>query len=462
MLRALAFALLLLVPTAGAWGFQWESGSDDVSLTDSPLVAGALRVQATGGRFGSPQVDVVAFGRALRVEMCPDSAGEPSSAPNCPDGEITTEASLFVLAGGFVVVPASDAAVTLDAPAAAGALGGPNVTVNRVTLGPAAYVGGASVMEAEGDRFDLRPVGEGTSIEVRGDQGFRRYNGTAYTLRLQGAEGAHVESRLSYMGGQDLSVEVRRAPLGAAERGILVDDLFRVVRSVQPPESADRRADLAEAFGPFQLVPALLNGGVAGRANVTLDGEARDGFTFVRVDDLRLGSNLSRWSGAGNATYLVEGDVISTRPGAGARFPLAVPVILVGLALLGRAVTLREAPPRGRRRLAALARVLGFVLLALVAAAMLSPLLGFSPLLDGDELAQRSRVQFALVVAGMAAVAYLGIGLPVESLMRTAFAQRARPAAVAWPAAIGVAAALGFVLVGSATLLAFVARYVRL
>lgn len=469
MLRPALLLAILLVPGAAAWGFTLSGGADDVGLTDSPLVAGNLEVAATNAVFGAPRVERATFGRNATVDVCPDRAGDEDLPPTGADdprlscnGERLTLAGIYVFAGGLVLRAASPEAVTLATPAGVAALGGPNVTLNRVALGPAVYVGGPAQLDSEGESYLVRPLGGNASIEVRGNEGFRRYNGTAYTLRVTGATGVHLESHGSFLTGDDLRLDVGRSPLAEAERSLRVDDLFHLLRDVQPPERADRRADVAEAFGPFQIVPALLNGAVAGRANLTFNGELQEGPFFLRVHDLALTRNETRWEGAGNASYVVQEDVLAPRPGLGARFPLLAPILLIGLALVGRALTPRQAPPRRRRYAANALRIVGFAVLALVAAAFLRTLLGFSPLFDMPALSLRSRVQLALLTLGMALVSYLGVGLSVDSLARTAWSHRKRPDAVVLPALIGLGAALAFLLIASATLLAFVARYVRL
>lgn len=474
LLRAALLLGLLLTPTAAAaWSFRLEGGADDVSLTDSPLVAGRLVANATGAIFGAPTIERATFGREATIGYCPDAASgeEPPSAPApgaddprvaCNGGEQLTNAGIYVFAGGLVVQAAPDVEARLVAEAAVGALAGPNLTLNRVALGPAVLVGGPAEIDSDGDAYVIRPLGGNASVEIRGDQGFRRYNGTGYTLRVVGASGAHIESRGTFLGGDGLALAIDRAPLARAERGIDVEDLFVLLRAVQPAERADRRADLAEAFGPFQLVPALLNGAIAGRGNLTLDGVPQDDLLFLRVTDLRMERNETAWTGGGNATYLVQADVLAPRPGTGTRFPLLAPVVLLALALAGRALTAREPAPRRRRLAANALRLAGFAFLVLVAAAFLKTLLGFSPLFDAPSLALRSRVQLALLTTGMAATSYLGIGLPVDSLARTAMSHRKRPDAVLLPALLGLLAALLFLLLASATLLAFIARYVRL
>lgn len=454
-------ALLLAIPAAAAWPASLVATGERVSLRDSLLLAGALDASAPAGVFGAPRVEGLFFGDAVVVAMCADTPdGRPTSS--CATNETTTAARFYVHSGGVVVQPPPDAQVTLRATATAAALGGPNLTLNAVPLPPALFSGGATAVESTGDAFTLRPLGSDASIEVRGDQGFRTYNGTGYTLFVSQAEGALLEARGAFLGAREMDVALSRAGVAAADEGIHVDELYELLRAVQPPESADRRADLAEAFGPFQLVAPLLDGAAAARANLTLDGEPQDGFVFLRVEDLRLSRADDAWQGSGNASYIVADDVLTPRPGATTSVPLVVSILLVAGAVVGRVLTDRKAAQRPRRRLAWLLRLGGLALMAGIASAFLAPLLGFSPLLDVASLGARSRVQLALLALGMALAAYAAVGLPAESLARSAYAWRDRPRAVVVAALVGLAATLLFLAFASATLLSVVARVVRL
>lgn len=71
-------------------------------------------------------------------------------------------------------------------------------------------------------------------------------------------------------------------------------------------------------------------------------------------------------------------------------------------------------------------------------------------------------MQLALLVTGMVALAWVSIGLPAESLARSAFAWRGRTRALLLPVVAGLAATLAFVLLATPILLSVVARFVRL
>lgn len=461
----LALVVLLLAPLASAWEVSLVAQPAGASLRESLLVAGALSANGTGGTFGAPQAERLLFDVPVSVQHCPDQAGDPQTASNCPGGEALTGVRFYVHAGGVVVQAPPDAPATLDAPATAAAFGGPEVVVNRWSVGPGVYAGGESVVVANGTGFVVRPVGSGASIELRGNEGFRIYNGTAYTLAVAAPDGAAFEARLEARGAflaGEVEARVTRAPLREAESSLVVDDLYALLRGVQPPERADRRADASETFGLFQLVPGLVNGAAAARANLTLNGETREDFTFVRLTSANFSYTGTHWYGAGDARYMLDGDVLASRPDIDPRFPVVVPLVLVAAAFAGRALTHRARPLRKQRRIAGALRAAGLALLVLVAAWRLTPLLGFSPLLDFADLALRSRVQLALLVLGMVASAYLAIGFPAESVVRSAFAWRERPRAIIVASLAGIVATLVFLVAATAILLSFVARFVRL
>ena len=460
-----ALALLLAMPTAGAWEASFVSRPSAVSLAESLLLAGSVNATAPeGGYFGAPfGATGLLFDGLVDVVYCPDQAGEPRADTQCPQNEPMTGVAAFYIHGGGIVAFAPNAPIELTARATAAALGGPNVTLNERDLGPGLYVGGDAVVKASGNSLILRPLLGNASIELRGDQGFRTYNGTEYTLLVTGDfNETTLESRGAFVAGPSLDVRVSRAGLALAERELVVDDLFATLRALQPPERADRRAAVAGSFGLFQLVPALLDGAAAARTNLTLNGEERGVFTFVRLEDGRFSHADGNWTGTGNANYMIDDEVVAPRPGASVRFPIVIPAVMIAAAIGARALTYRDPlKPRGRY-VAHGIRLGGVGLLALLAASTLTPVLGFSPLLDAPSLALRSRVQLALLVFGMVASAYLAVGLPSESLARSLLAWRDRPRAIVVPAVVGLLATMLFVLFATHILLSFVARFVRL
>lgn len=458
---ALALAALLATPSAAAWSASLRASPADASLRDSLLVAGALRATGSEGVLGAPLADRLSFDAPVAIRYCPDQAGEAQPDGNCPGGETTSGARLYVWSGGLVA-QAPGATLTLVAPASAGALSGPNVTLNSLPLPPGLFVGGAATVEVEGSSLALRPLERTASLEVRGDQGFRTYNGTAYTLYINGFSLATLEAHGAFVAASDLDVQVSRAGLVPAERDLRVVDLYTLLYAVQPPESADRRAAIPGAFGPFQLVPALLDGAAAKRENLTLGEDLRGGFTFLRMRDARFSHDGGNWTGSGNASYMVQDQLVTPQPGTRVKFPVLLTFFLVAGAVIARVATDRVAPSKKRRLLAHLVRVAGLVLLCLLAASTLAPLLGFSPLLDASQLALRSRIQLALLVTGIVATAFIAVGFPAESLARSAFSWRTRPRAILLPALVGLLCTALFILLATPVLLSFVARFVRL
>lgn len=463
---ALALVMVLLaIPGASAWEARFVSTPAAASLQEALLLAGALDASAPeGGFFGAPVAGRLIFDAPVDVVYCPDQVGEPQLDPACAQAELTTGARLYVLAGGLVA-RAPTGGLSLAARASAAALGGPNVTLNELPVGAAVYVGGEAVVRSGGGALAIRPLLSEASLEVRGNEGFRTYNGTAYTLHVTGFNESTLEARGAFLAAQELVVRVDRAGIARAEAELRVEELYDTLRVLQPPERADRRSLVAGAFGLFQLVPALLDGAAAARTNLTLDDEPRTEFTFVRLEDARFSHDGASWRGIGNATYMLDGEELVTRPGStaeGSRWTIAIPVVLLLAAIGLRLLTYRAEARSSRRWLAMLVRVVGFVVLCFLVGATLAPLLGFSPVLDAPTLSLRSRVQLLLLVTGMALAAYLAIGLPAESIARSAFAWLDRPRALLVPVSVGVAGACLFALLATPLLLSFVARSVRL
>lgn len=457
----LLVALLAATPVAAAWPASFIAFPNAVSLTTSLLLAGSIHATSEDAIFGSPYADKLLFDAPVDITYCPDRNGAPQTSTACPAGETTTGAILYVRAGGLVA-NAPDGPATLTARASAAALGGPNVTLNLLPLGPALYTGGETAIDATTSALLIRPLGSGASLEIRGNEGFRTYNGTTYTLLVSNLTTARLEARGAFLASDTLDVTLARAGLREAENALRVEDLFETLRALQPPETADRRAAISGAFGPFQLVPALLDGAAAGRANLTLNDAPQDDFAFVRLEDGRFAHNGTHWTGSGNASYMVEGDAVTPGPGAKVDFPLLIPITLIFAAIAGRIMTPRESATKARRALTWTLRTLGLILLALTTAAALTPLLGFSPILDARELTDRSRIQLALLVATIITAAYATIGFPAESITRSLLAWRARPQALIVPTLVGIVAAIGFVLLATPVLLSLGARVVRL
>ncbi|HEX2022254.1 MAG TPA: hypothetical protein VHH36_06040, partial [Candidatus Thermoplasmatota archaeon] len=450
MRPALALVTLILAtPLAAAWPVTLLAPVDpELSVRSSLLVAGALHAEGAGV-FAAPVVSRAGFGDALTVTMCPDRQGQPDAAcGGGAQGPQHTAARVRVLAGGIVVRAVDAEPIRLDAEAAPAALGGDNLTLNAVDLPPSLFVGGAGVVRSNGTGFLVRPLGEGAAIEVRGDEGFRTYNGTDYTLVLAGAADTFVEAGGLVLGMPDnATLTVRQAPLRVAEASLRLDGLHALLRAVVPPERADRRADIAQAYGPFQVAPALLDGVVAAAANLSLDGARRDGFLLVRVADLAVRHEAGNWTASGNATYLVEGSDLLPRPGATDRLPLVACGLLGLAAVAGRAATRRETPPRPRRVLHAAVVLAGLAFLVLVAVRALAALLGVDALADRAALSDRSEAQLLLLASGMALTAVLLVGLSAGSLARSLLSLLGRPAARAVPALAAVFVAAIFLFV---------------
>jgi hypothetical protein len=471
-MRAGGIAILLtilLAPVASAWAVDLETPIDpELSVRTSLLLSGAVNATATGAVYGAPIAERAGFGRGLTVEHCADRATETENNVAQQSGasdrcdEPLTGALVRVLAGGLIAMPGPGARVTLVAPAATAALGGANLTLNTFPAGPGLFVGGAARVDVEGTTFLVRGLGKNASIEVRADQGFRIYNGTAFTLRISGAEGAFLESTGLFVAlGEDARVRVERAPTAVAEATLDVQDLHRLLRAIVTPDKLDRRADLATAFGPFQVVPVLLNGVVAGSRNVTLGGAVLDGFTLVRITDVALTPGEGNWTARGNATYAVISDAIVQRPGATPRMPVLLLALFAAGAFAARVATHRAWIPR-RRRLATWGiRLTGAILLVLLASSQVEAVFGVDALAERSILSARSRTQLWLLVLGMAALAYASVGVATTSLAKSAFSSRKQSAALV-PAALGVLAALLFLWSMSPALLNAVARAVRL
>jgi hypothetical protein len=465
VLRALTLlaAALLLCPSVGAWSAEVAQPVDaSLSVRTSLLLAGDLAASSTGGVLGLTRVDALDLGGPATVRTCPDRAGEPD--PDCVPSPATlaSGATLRVLSGGVVLQPLAPVRVDATVHAGAALLGGRDLALNRLPTGPALFATGAARVDAPATAFLLRPL-PGATVEIHGREGVTVHEGAAYTLRVTDARALRLEGSglvLSLREGD--GVLLRRGGLADAEARLRLDDLLALQRAVLPPETPPRRAHLADAFGPFQVVPALLDGALAAHANATLDGADQPAFLLLRVDEARLRLEGDRWRGTAEAAYVVQGDVVAAHPGARVDPPVVVPLLLVALALAGRVLSARETPSAARRRVALLLRVLGLLLLALLADLVAAPLLGVHPLLDQASLSERSRVQLALLAAGMALAAYALVGLSVESLARTAFATARRPAALLLPVTLGLVAAATLLFLGHAPLLSLVARVIRL
>jgi hypothetical protein len=464
---ALLLALLLALPTAAAWSAQLaQPVSPGLHLRDGLLVAGALQGGAHGAPFGAAQVDRLFLGDDATVTQCPLNGTQPDASCGGRSDMPNGHAQVRVLSGGLVAIPAQDAPETLASPAGAGLLGRVdlrNLSPPLPVVGPARARGGRARLHSDATAYLLRPFGRDVQVEIRGDAGIKQYNGTDAVFQITGAAGLDLEAPAAFLVlSNGSAVEVKSAPLAIAESGNGLEDLFTLVRALSPPAEADRRADLANAFGPFQLVPALLDGAVAAHANLTLNGAPQTDFLLVRTRDARVSLASDTWTTRGNATMMVQADVMAADPGSRVDPPLVLPAILGVLALVARILTPRAPTPWAGRRWLALARAGGLVALALVASFVLARLLGFHPLLDWGALSPRSRVQLTTLVALTALAAWLVVGLSLESLARSAFAHRKRPAARAWPLAVGLTGALVFLLVAGAPLASLVARFVRL
>lgn len=467
-LAAVVLGLLLVAPLAAAWPARvTQSVAPGLRLHDGLLVGGAVRASAADGTpFGAARVTTLFLGEGATVTQCPLNGTQPDASCGGRGDAPNGHAQVRVLSGGLIVEPQEPAPVSLSSASGAGLLGRAdlqNATPPLDVAGPALALGGDARVASAAHTYLLRPFGREVEVEVRGDAGIKQYNGSAAVFAVQNATRLDLEAPAAFLVLENGSrVEVDAAPLAVAEAGNGLDDLFVLLRAMTDPAQADRRADLAEAFGPFQVVPALLDGALAAHANLTLNGARQDDFTLLRAPDARLVLDGDAWRGEGNASLVVEGDVLAADPGSRVEPPIVLPLLLAGLAVVARLLTKRERTPWRRRRLVAALRLAGLLLLGLVAAQALASILGFHPLLDAASLSTRSRAQVGTLVALVALVAWLMVGLSLESLARSALALRGRAGDRVLPLAAGFLGALVFLLVARAPLTSLVARFVRL
>lgn len=481
---AAALALVLLAPTASAWAFELGAPIDErLSVRSSLLLAGALQVNATGAAFGASRVDDANFGFGLVIDYCPDQAGSPTTsacaiatapappAADTPDASSaargqsnrTTDATLRILGGGFIAIPAADAEVHLDATSAAAALGGANVTYNRLRVGPTLHAGGAITLDVLSDTYAIRPLGANSSLQVLGAERDYTVEGTGYTLVLQGADRAVIRADGAFVAlGLGDTLDLAPALLSDIERHLDVDLLHESLRAILPADQTDRRAHIATAFGPFQIVPALLNGVVAQSDNLTIAGENRAGFTLLRVTDMQLRREDGAWNATGNATYAVHGDSFATTLGEPSGAPILVPSILLLGAIGARAWTRRDTPPRATRNRRALYRLALLAALVPIAAWTIARLLGVHPLLDLGDLSTRSRAQLLLLTLATAATAWLAVGLPLASLLVSGFRRFRHTQSVLLPALLALLASGITLWLATDAIVAVVAKFVRL
>lgn len=454
---------LLLAPTASAWALEVEAPlGGELSVRGALLVAGALHAEARDAVFGAPEATSLDLGEDLRVEWCPDRAGAPAPS-GCPGGNVTEPARLRVFAGGVVVTAPAGVAQVLDAPMAAAALGGGNVSAGGRLVGPALFAAGTVSVASEGDAFVVRPAGRDPSLLVEGPDGPVWRNGTAFTLYVSQASGARLDAPGAFLElPPDATLRVSPAPLAVADRAQPAEALHALMRGLLPGDKVDRRADVATAFGPFQVVPAFLNGVVAAHANLTVGGEAQDAFFLARVDDLSLRVDGDAVAGAGNATYLVQGASLAASPGGRETLPWILTVLLGVAALAARAFTVRRMPPRRARMVRAALRLLVAAALLLLAAGGAARLLGVPWRPDDADLSVRSRAQLLALASAMALLAHAMVGLPTASLVRSLLSWRRRERAALLPVLSGGAAAALLLLLEGPAVLAAVARMVRL
>jgi len=468
-LATLAAVIIVLGvwPSAAAGKLTGEV-SEEISLRTSLLVAGQVIANASDAAFGSPDIIRVDLGDDLAIVYCPDGATSTNARPNpatsnaCAGAQTFTGARLRVLDGGFIALPGPGGAVTLNTTAGAAAVGGTNMSFNTIAVGAGVYAAGPTDLRADADAYVVRPLGNNATLEVRAQEGFRTFTGRGYTLLVSGSDGAFIETRGAFMGIADGQVNVTRAPLQIAEREIHLDELHLLLSSLVPPEAADRRADLAMAFGPFQVVPAILNGALATRANTTLDGEDLTAFHFWRVDSLLISSNASHYDADAAITYTADEVALITPDGKRPAPPLVLPLLLTMFALSGRYLTPRTAARRAVRLRAGLIGLVAVAITLVLSTALLSATLGVNPLLDATQLGARSRVQLQLLTFGMVAVAWALVGWQTSSLTRSVFATRGRSDAVLVPRLVGLAVATLFMFAADRGLLTAVATIVRL
>ncbi len=472
-LVALLLAFLALTPSVSAWSAEVSSPVDAaLSARSSLLVAGHLVATAEGARFGAPQVQRADFGDDAIVcvrsdypdpNALPSPPRDTTDPTDCSDGERHRAARVRVLVGGLLVTPDPSDIITFDVAAGVGALGGANLTLDGVRIGPGLFAGGASTLTAEGTTFTLRPLGEKASVEVRGMDGFKLYNGTEYTFTLTNAEGAFLEAPGGFVQlGRDDTVRVNRASMQTAERGISVDAFHRLALSIVAPDQVDRRADLVAAFGPFQVVPALLNGAVSQAQNLTLGTQFHETPLVFQVEDASFTFANNTWLGHANGTATIQDGRVSKDIDAPRGPPLLIPILLGIVAIAARAFTDRATPQRRGRMLGWVAWGLCALILVLSAANAAARLLGANPFLDFPALSNRSRVQLMLLAVGVAATAGGLVGVSLASLVRSLLSRLGRKSAVIIPPAAGALAAFIFIWISAAPLVTLVAKFVRL
>lgn len=264
-----------------------------------------------------------------------------------------------------------------------------------------------SALERE---WAFRPLTTSTEITVESDGSRGYYNGTDWIFYLVSEGPISVDAAGSF--GRfvdDPTLSVRTANQSAVRETLDPRVLLDLQDAVRGPDAREPVRNATRLFDEYARIPRLVDAGLLGYLNGTLDGEPFDpsSVTFVHVEAATMAYEGGRLDGTAEVSYTRSSAGFSDGTGGPVDVPWLIPAVLWIVALAG--LLRRGRPERaGRRWVHPLIGLVAFVAWDLMLAATIGTS-GLAMMFGGGLLGETlALLGFELVAFGLAwLLAYL-------------------------------------------------------
>lgn len=327
---------------------------DQLAFGNATLAIGEVRSSpATVNGTGAVQVRSMALPSGV-LYVCPAQSGERGRIPPLPvlqnycrgedryqDPDLTVGGRTWFTSRGDVEVERW-----------------PNATATMLWKGEEGNLSWAGATSSDPFVFSplerewaFRPLTTSTEITVESDGSRGYYNGTDWIFYLVSEGPISVDAGGSFgRFVEDPTISVQRANDSAVRETLDPRVLLDLQDAVRGPDAREPVRNATRLFDEYARIPRLVDAGLLGYLNGTLDGEPFDpaSVTFVHVEAATMAYEGGRLGGTVEVSYTRSSAGFSEGSGGAVDVPWLIPAVLWVVALAG--LMRRERPERSAPR----------------------------------------------------------------------------------------------------------------